>query len=308
MRTKISAKLTVIMSLLFFCCCSVPSALALTFTLPPFGENVVGTVHIIQSKKGDTLYKLARRYEMGNIEMRSANPKISRYGKIKPNTAITIPSSFILPTAPHKNIVINLPEMRLYYFPEHRHVVITEPIAIGKPGWPTPIMQSSVVEKIKDPYWMVPETIAEYSARKGTFLPPIVSPGADNPLGHYALRLGHHSILIHGTNQPVHIGKRVSSGCIRMYPEDIANLFRSVPKNMPVSIIDQPFKLGWLDNQLYLEAHASMADIGDPVFVEKEKLIENIKHATINHIAYINWDEVKNILKRRTGIPRIIIS
>jgi len=284
----------------------ISNVYALTFNLPPFGENVVGTTQIIQSQPGDTLYSLARHYEMGNYEMQIANPGITRYGKIKPNTPITIPSSFVLPNVPHRDIVINLPELRLYYFPAHRHVVITEPISIGKPGWPTPLMHSSVVEKIKDPYWMVPETIAEYSAQKGIFLPPIVSPGPDNPLGHYALRLGQKSILIHGTNQSDLIGKRVSSGCIRMYPEDIANLFLSVPKNTPVIIMDQPFKLGWLDHKVYLEAHPLMVDSENPAFAERDKLYQDISNAMNNYMTYINWDAVNSILKQTNGIPNVI--
>ena len=76
---------------------------------------------------------------------------------------------------------------------------------------------------------------------EGRPLPRIVPPGPDNPLGRHALRLSVPGYLIHGTNRPAGVGMRVSHGCVRLYPEDIATLFAEVPVGLPVRIVDQPF-------------------------------------------------------------------
>jgi len=280
-------------------------AQALLYWLPANGDNIAGQIRIIQSKKGETLHKIARRTEMGFFEMAKANPKVSRYRRIRAHTAIVVPSSFILPDAPHYGIVVNLPEMRLYYYPNDYNAVITEPLAIGRPNWPTPTMETHVVERKKDPSWNVPDSIWKYSAMKGRILPNIMPPGPENPLGSYALRLAHHSILIHGTNQPIHIGKRISSGCLRMYPEDIEHLFDKVSVKTPVSIIDQPYKIGWHNNKLYLEAHLPLQENRGSKTEEENAAYYLITQSKYSH-TYIDWKSVMRILAKHTGIPHQI--
>ncbi|MBU0455762.1 MAG: L,D-transpeptidase family protein [Pseudomonadota bacterium] len=275
---------------------------ALTFHLPYPSDAVVGSQKIVQIKKGDTFYTLARRYEVGFAELAKANPNINPYKGLKMNRAIVIPTSFILPNTPRHDIVINLPEMRLYYYPPEKNTVITEPISIGRAGWETPLIETKVVEKVKDPYWVVPNSIWDYSAQKGIFLPRVVAPGPDNPLGHYALRLGDWSILIHGTNQPFHIGKRISSGCIRMYPEDIAYLYENIDVATPVSIVDQPYKIGWKNSTLYLEVHPPLAEYRGDNYEEWELvryLIANAAHSNTR----INWQTAHKIFTQRRGVP-----
>jgi L,D-transpeptidase ErfK/SrfK len=281
-------------------------AYALVYYLPKNGNNIIGSMRIVQTEKRATLYKLRRHYEMGHNEMVKANPRLPRYRRIKRNQAVVIPSFFILPDAPRTGIVINLPELRLYYYPPEHNVVITEPVALGKLGWSTPLLMTEVIEKIKNPPWVVPESIREYNAYKGIYLPQVVPPGPKNPLGKFALRLGAWSVLIHGTIMPQHIGKRVSSGCIRMYPEDIKYLFHAVVKGTPVRIIDQPYKVGWLDNDLYLEAHLPFLEARGEVYEELEKIRQLVLTATFDRQAKIDWHAVVMVLAKHTGIPSII--
>ena len=279
------------------------NSFALNYYLSYVGDDLIGKIHIVQSRSGDTLYKIARRFEMGYYEMTKANPKIRKEGRIPKSTGITIPSLFVLPDAPQNGIVVNLPEMRLYYYPKDRFEIITEPISIGRLGWGTPEVSTYIVEKIKDPIWTIPESIQLHSYEKGTLLPDVMAPGPDNPLGQYALRLGVWSILIHGTNRPITIGRRISSGCIRMYPEDIEHLFQEIDKNTPVHIVNQPYKVGWHQGNLYLEVHKPLLEtVGT---LEEEQLIihQLIMSKAENHYVHIDWRTVAKILHEHSGIP-----
>jgi L,D-transpeptidase ErfK/SrfK len=165
----------------------------------------------------------------------------------------------VLPDAPREGIVINLAARRLFYFPpavegEPRRVV-THPIGIGREGWSTPLGTTKIAHKHVSPPWTVPASIRRERAASGDPLPAVVPPGPDNPLGTHALRLGWSTILIHGTNKPAGIGMRVSHGCIQLYPEDIVTLFADVPVGTPVTVVDQPYLVGYGPDGLLLEAH-----------------------------------------------------
>jgi L,D-transpeptidase ErfK/SrfK len=278
---------------------------ALTFRLPHYGNDMVGNIRIVQSKKGDTLHKLARQYEMGFDEIAAVNPKISHYGRIRPHTGIIIPAFFILPNTPHEGIVVNLPEKRLYYYPSDQDIVITEPVTVGRRNWETPQLTTRIIEKIVEPTWYVPKSIQAYKASKGVYLPDYILPGPDNPLGKLAMRLGTRSILIHGTNSPMSIGKERSSGCIRMYPEDIAHLFHLVALETPVLTINQPYKFGWLDDKFYLEAHKRQT--GEDSLYVRETVQQAYYNATDTHPTnFIDWRAAKLVIDRHAGIPSII--
>ena len=185
-------------------------------------------------------------------------------------TKIVIPTQFVLPRAPNRGIVVNVAELRLYYFPAASSVapegtlagsrrVITHPISIGRMDWSTPLGTTSVTGKVANPSWTPPQSIRDEHAARNDILPRVVPAGPDNPLGKHALRLGLPGYLIHGTNKPSGVGMRVTHGCIRMFPEDIEALFKTVPAGTPVMIVNQPYKLGWTADGLYLEAHPPLA-------------------------------------------------
>lgn len=285
-----------------------PQVKAAAYSLPAWEEDqLVGAIHITQSQPNDTLYHMARRFEMGFYELSKANPRVSPYNPIKAYTGISIPSFFILPEAPHQGLVINLPEMRLYYYPKDRNEVITEPIAIGRLGWGTPEVATYVVEKIKDPIWVVPKSIQIDQAEKGKLLPNIMAPGPDNPLGQYALRLGEWTILIHGTNQPSSIGQRISSGCIRMYPEDIEYFYHEVDVKTPVYIVNQPYKTGWYEGHLYFEVHKPLIETAESFEDEQRKAYVLITSSMATKPdTRINWYVVAQALQQHTGLPQRI--
>ena len=190
-------------------------------------DSLVGRATVYIARHEDTLLDVARRFRMGIAELRLANPGVDVWLP-GDGTPIRIPSQFILPSGPRTGVVINLPEMRIYYYPTDASVVHTWPISIGRVGWETPLGETTIVRKKVRPTWYPPESVREDYARRGESLPRAVGPGPDNPLGSHALYLGLPAYLIHGTNKPYSIGMRVSYGCVRLYPEHIVELFEMV--------------------------------------------------------------------------------
>lgn len=238
---------------------------ATTFTLEQENTRVVGHNLIVYSRAQDTLLDIARRFDIGYSEIVSANPGLDVWLP-GAGQGVVVPNRFILPDAPQKGIIINLAEMRLYYYPEPKpgqvRQVITHPIGIGREGWQTPLGKTKIIQKRKDPTWTPPESIrAEHIANGEPPLPKVVAAGPDNPLGAYAMRLGMPGYLLHGTNRPYGVGLRVSHGCIRLFPEDIEHLFSHVDLNTSVEILYQPYKAAMHNGILYVEAHETYEDM-----------------------------------------------
>lgn len=215
------------------------------FPLPESG-SVIGENYTVTVQEGDTLVDLARTHNVGYEEIRMANPDVSLWAPFV-GTEVTIPNRHILPDAEREGIVINLSEMRLYYY-SAPGVVESYPISVGRDGFSTPVGVTRTTVKVKDPAWSPPRSMRAEAAARGEPAPSVVPPGPDNPLGRHAILLGIPSYLIHGTNRPDGVGMRVSRGCIRMFPEDIESLYERVPSGTRVNIIDQPFKAGWSDD------------------------------------------------------------
>src|ERR1700739_426 len=173
------------------------------YELPADGSSVVGTDERIKSTYNDTLLDIARRYSLGYEEIIRANPGVDMWLPGE-GTDILLPGRRILPAGPREDIVVNLPEHRLYYFPKtkkgEKPVVITYPVSIGKMDWTTPIGETRVIQKEKHPFWYPPEGVRKEHLANGDPLPPgPVKPGPDNPLGDFAMRLaaGNGTYLIH---------------------------------------------------------------------------------------------------------------
>jgi L,D-transpeptidase ErfK/SrfK len=268
-----------------FVCLAMPSGNATTFYLPDDKTRVVGHNLIVFSRAEDTLLDIGRRFDIGYSEMASANPSVDIW---LPGSGqrVLVPNQFILPAGVQKGIVINLAEMRLYYYPKQEagqpKKVITHPIGIGREGWQTPLGKSKIIQKVKNPTWTVPESVLAEHLANGDPLPKVVPAGPDNPLGAFKMRLGMPGYLLHGTNKPYGVGLRVSHGCIRLYPEDIEHLFGKVPLNTEVEIVYQPFKAAMYRGRLYVEAHElykdmevdknNMTPVVKAIMAEKDKL------------------------------------
>ncbi|RUR13208.1 L,D-transpeptidase family protein [Legionella sp. km772] len=248
----------------FYLICSflglfIPYCQAAVYVLPNKGD-VVGKIQHVGSEVNETIEDVGRRWGIGYYEMINANPKVDARNTLSANTSLIIPSQFILPPGPRRGIVINLAEYRLYYFPPDENVVFTFPIGIGKKGWSTPVGSTKVTAKVTHPTWRPTTKVLAAAEQIGAPLPEVFPPGPNNPLGDYALRLSWPSFLIHGTNIVDGIGARVSAGCIRMLPSDIEYLYQMVSVGTQVRIINEPIKMGKIENQWFFQAHPSLSD------------------------------------------------
>src|SRR4051812_28164235 len=234
------------------------SVRAATYVLPAAPDTVIGDIQYVAAQHEDTLLDIGRSFGVGYEEIVAANPGVDTWLPGQ-GTRVLIPSRYVLPDAPREGIVVSLAEHRLYYFPPAKAgeplAVQTYPISIGKMDWKTPLGMTRIVNKREKPSWYPPESVRREHAADGRPLPKIVPPGPDNPLGEYAMRLGipGGAYLIHGTNLPAGVGMQVTHGCIRMYPEDIAELFKLVAVDTSVRLVDQPYRMGWHGEELYME-------------------------------------------------------
>lgn len=264
------------------------------------GENIT-----VRTKFEDTLLELAREHNVGYVALVAANPGVDPFLPGE-DREILIPKRTIIPDVPREGIVINLAEMRMYSFLEDANNPTIYPIGIGRDGLNTPLGVTKITRKAEGPSWRPTERMR----KENPDLPAVVPAGEDNPLGTHALYLGWPAYLIHGTNKPLGVGRRVSSGCIRMYPEDIVKVFGNVPVGTQVRVIKEPVKLAWIDGTLYLEAHAEdeLADSYEEFGKIKEYKVPPTLFSDLEKIAgdkkdQLDWNAIRAALKRRSGMP-----
>ncbi|MBT2969805.1 MAG: L,D-transpeptidase [gamma proteobacterium symbiont of Ctena orbiculata] len=290
------------LSTLLLVACSIGVARAVTFDLPPEGEDVVGQIFTLTTRYEETFSDIARIYDIGYRQMVAANPDVDPWLPGE-GSEVVIPQQYVLPPGPRKGLVINLAELRLYYFPEDRPVVITYPIGIGREGWSTPTGETQVIGKKKDPSWTVPESILEEHEAEGDPLPPVVPPGPENPLGNRAIYLGMNGYLLHGTNKPYGVGMRVSHGCIRLYPENVERFFEEIEIGVPVRIVDKPFKAGWLKGELFIQVHPPLAEYVEQRGHNYTELVDAVISKLEQDERRPDWDQLYTIIEQKTGIP-----
>jgi len=264
---------------------------AAEYVLPQGKQRLIGQDLQHKVIKGDYFQQLAEQYDVGFLALSQANPNIDPFAPSLGSTII-IPKAMLLPFGKHQGIVINLPELRLYYFDSVNNKVHVFPVGIGKQGFATPLTTSYISEKRKDPVWRPTKAMRErYFKTQGKHLAKEVPAGENNPFGQHALRLGTSEYLIHGSNKRFGIGMRASSGCIRLYDEDIKWLFDHVPMKTEVRIINQPIKMSFEDgNQRLIEIHSPISEDYEQITVRnaeqgirKKKQFQAITPTTAMH-------------------------
>lgn len=281
------------------------ASLAAVYDYPPAGSDIVGETFVIEAHRGDNFAKLAAQYNISLHELGEANPGVNPK-HIRAGQHIVIPTEYVLPVF-RQGIVINLAELRLYYFDNDSKRVYTYPVGLGRREWRTPTASAKVTRKQEDPTWYVPESIADFVFEQtGRILPDYIPPGPENPLGHHAIYMSLSGYLIHGTNQPWSVGQLISSGCIRLYSDDVAELYSLVKIGDPVHIIHHPYKVGWHYKSLVLEAHVPMS-IDDPINKLNVLSIDRaIRQATKDSDANVDWNNIDRIVRHPTGIPLVV--
>ena len=268
---------------------------------PATAHSVVGSSRFYQAQKGDTFLDVARYYDLGYNELNEANPGVDPWIP-PPGQILLLPTEWVLPDVEYKGIVVNIPEMRLYYFhPGGAGTIIVNsfPVGLGRDDWKTPEGHFKVVEKTVNPRWVLPESIKVEHRKDGKPAPDFIAGGdPENPLGKYRLRLTLPLYGIHGTDIPWGVGMQVSHGCVRLYPEDIERLFPTVPVGTPGEFVYQPVKVGARDGHIYLEVHKDIYDMLPGPYREALRLID--KFGWRNRI---DLERVKRAVTEQSGVP-----
>ncbi|HDR2659365.1 TPA: L,D-transpeptidase family protein [Enterobacter asburiae] len=286
------------------------SARAMDYPLPPAGSRLIGQNQTYTIQEGDNkLQTIARRFNTAAQVILETNNTIAPVNPA-PGTVITIPSQMLLPDTPREGIVVNLAELRLYYFPPGENIVQVFPLGIGQLGLETPVTTTRVSQKIPNPTWTPTPGIRARSLEQGIKLPPVVPAGPNNPLGRFALRLGvgNGEYLIHGTSAPDSVGLRVSSGCMRMNAPDIKALFEQVRVGTRVQIINEPVKFAVEpDGKRYIEVHRPLAQ-AEGENPQVSPITHSADFATFVSQAGSDKALIEKALSRRAGIPVIVSS
>ncbi len=269
------------------------------YALPKGKDRLIGELQYHQVKKGDYFQQIAEQYNVGFLALMAANPAIDPFLP-EEGSQVVIPTAMLLPFVRREGIVVNLPELRLYYFDPNEDKVHVFPVGIGRQGLATPVATSYISEKREDPIWRPTKAMRErYFEENGVELAKEVPPGPENPFGKYALRLGTSEYLIHGTNKRFGIGMRASSGCIRMYDEDIKWMYENIPLKTKVRIVDQPIKMS------YEQGEKQLIEIHEPL-TEKEPDIPTIKLAdAVQRFVGSNrhyWQQLLPVIEQPQGL------
>lgn len=284
--------------LIWMCFCTHPAWALRSFILSP-NRTFFGTTRLVKPNENETLLDIARDFDLGYNQIVAANPGIDPW--VPPRESlVVVPLSIVLPhERKGPGIVVNLAEMRLYYFfSEGGHDCFhTAPIGVGGEGFLTRLGIYKVKSKTPNPTWVVPASIRAMEPD----LPAEVPPGPDNPLGDFIFRLSQFAYGIHGTNKPWGVGRRVSHGCIRMYPEDVSALYPVVPVGTQVSVIYEPIKVGWGDGKCWIQVFEDFDNqIADPL----SKALSELSHCNmaIGPID-VDFNALKRALEEKTGVP-----
>lgn len=270
------------------------SAGAASYVLPS-KDDVIGKVMYARAKASETLYQIARRYDVGINAIKAANPGVDPK-HLKQGQRIVIPARHILPKGSRKGIVINLAENRLYHYtyPEEGPALVnTYPVSIGRDGGSRLQGNYKITKRMRKPSWEVPASV-----RNSTGLPEVIPSGSKkNPLGEYAMKLDVPDLLIHGTKNPASIGMKVTRGGVRLYPEDIAILVHRSVKDTPVRIINDAFKYGYKNGALYFEIHKP-ASAGK---LNLAALVNKVTAILPDQLWIDGWQRVKLVGEKASG-------
>jgi L,D-transpeptidase ErfK/SrfK len=254
-------------------------------------NTVVGVVRLHTVTPKETLLDIARNYEIGFNEIQLLHPGADPWIP-EPGSELAIPTQWVLPPTKHEGIVINIPEMRLYRFFPKIKAVKTYPIGIGDRETPTPEGTCWVADRSVYPTWTIPDSL------RSKYPVAAIPPGPDNPLGKYWLGLSRKGYGIHGTNFPWCVGRSVSNGCIRLYPEHIEQLFHETPVMTRVEIVYEPVKVGFQKGRIFVEVHPdTYGRIQEMEQYAVSRLQEHV------NLKYVSLDLLRSALAGCSGVP-----
>ncbi|HEY1851815.1 MAG TPA: L,D-transpeptidase family protein [Candidatus Binataceae bacterium] len=288
------------------------------YPLPAGRDDIIGSLTTYTIQKGDTLLDVGRWFGLSAKEISDANGHMDWW--LPPaGREVILPTEHILPQTSRSGIILNVPEMRLYYYypsptvTRHKRgklteasygsarVVYTFPVGLGRFDWKTPLGVWRVTAKVKNPTWTMPEDIYQEHVERDGYADRFVPAGPDNPLGLFKLDLSIPEYGLHGTNVPWGIGMTVSHGCVRLYPEDIERLFSKTPVGTPGEFVYQPVKFGWRGGVLYAEVHDDLYGKYPGLWnlAAKEVRSQNLA-------GQVDMGKLEKLVEAKSGIPTYV--
>jgi L,D-transpeptidase ErfK/SrfK len=269
-------------------------------------QTVIGLPKAYPLQKQDTLLDVARYFDLGYNEIVGAYPDIDPWlpAPADRTDEIAVPTWWVLPKSGNEGIVVNIPEMRLYYFPPmekkiSNRVVITLPVGLGREDWPTPTAKFKIVGKTLNPTWVIPDSIKQERIKEKGWSEDFIPAGSpDNPMGKYRLDLTLPLYKIHDTNNPWAVGRLVTHGCIRMYPEDIARFFDIIRIGVPGEFVYQPIKVGILYGKVYAEVHDDIYKLVPDLWEEAQKVVRESGYEDM-----VDQTLLTKALMQKNGVP-----
>ncbi|MGZ9261543.1 MAG: L,D-transpeptidase family protein [Candidatus Binatia bacterium] len=286
-------------SLVLAVCCLLVGSHAKGQDRPLLSEQMVGREFSYTAQPGDSLTAIGARFGVSSSVLASRN-SLAPNARLKITQQLVVDNRHIVPQAIDDGIVINLPQRMLFFF-KNGQTSGAYPVGLGKQDWPTPSGRFQIAVKEENPVWDVPKSIQEEMRREGKVVQTCVPPGPENPLGKHWLGLSIGGYGIHGTIAPSSIYQFQTHGCIRLHPDDVAQLFAAVERGTPVLLLYSRLLLARIGARIFLEVHRDI--YGKQAGIEKElrQLIESE-----NLAARVDWRLADDIIRRQQGIAREI--
>ena len=254
---------------------------------------IVGGRNSYEVKAGDTLASIGSRFGVSRaslIEMNQLNqPDVMTVGQ-----SLVIDNTHVAAVDPRVSLTINIAQRLLVFADQDR--VTAYPVTVGRRTWPTPVGAFTIVEKETNPAWDVPVSIQREMKAQGKPVITRMEASPSNPLGAHWLRLSLPGLGIHGTNAPSSIYRFASHGCIRMHPDDVAELFGRVDRGTTGVLIYQPVILGIVGSRVWLEANPDEYRRAPNAL---QYVRDDAERGGVTEL--IDWRTVDDVLRRRVG-------
>jgi len=262
------------------------------------GAALTGAVFTYTVGPGDSLTGIGARFGTEPRLLARTNG-LQSFAIIKPGQMLEVDNRHIVPAVLEDGIVVNLPQLMLFRLVSGE-ALSAYPIAAGKPSWRTPVGDFIVVSREHDKTWIVPPSIQREMLLEGKPVLEEVPPGPDNPLGQFWLGLSLPGIGIHGTIAPQSIYHFQTHGCIRLHPDDIAELFAEVKKGDAGKLVYQPVLLFQApDGTVYLEVHRDIYKKG----IDANKMARELAE-TAGVSDRIDWEQAASVIDAHEGVAR----
>ena len=277
----------------------IPSAASLTVQRE--ADRLVGGVTDLVVRPRDTLRTISARFGLDVTTLARENG-MRVDGRLAAGQVLRIDNRHIVPAAiDSADLIVNVPQRMLFHLGADSSTV-GYPIAVGRPSWPTPTGEFRVMVLERHPTWEVPRSILEESRRAGRIQAPVVPPGPNNPLGDFWIGLSLAGIGIHATNAPASIFRTASHGCIRVHPDDIAQLFDRVEVGSSGRIIYEPLLLAVVGEDVYLEVHRDVYHRN----VAKPQNVARTLAAAAGVSELIDWAAADAVAAAADGVARSV--